>query len=263
MVDVLSVEGKLQGFRLSPESSGESLRPRLAYARGDDERTVFHWAGLELSRGGDYELSLDPENRAVAFRNESANASRHFLIIDSVDRKSGETHTQAFGPFSVPSGASQNAQILDWPHVTRLLCSVDTDGDGVAEATDVVEATPCGIPGERADADEDGFPDACDEDLPNPSADFRRADANQDGRADISDAIFGLGFLFQGGIAPVCMDAADANDDGTVDISDAVTTLGVIFLGQGEIPSPGLSHCGPDPTPDELTCENFEACEDP
>ena len=52
-------------------------------------------------------------------------------------------------------------------------------------------------------------------------------------------------------------------DDGVVDISDAVATLGVLFLGQGEIPVPGMHTCGPDPTPDDLTCESFEGCHAP
>ena len=67
-----------------------------------------------------------------------------------------------------------------------------------------------------------------------------------------------LAFLFSGGVAPACGDAADANDDGRVDISDAVAVLGHLFLGAPEPPAPGPRTCGSDPTADAL-----ERCEDP
>ena len=58
--------------------------------------------------------------------------------------------------------------------------------------------------------------------------------------------------LFLGALAPSCMDAADANDDGKVDLSDAVFGFGYLFLGKEPPPSPGPSSCGPDPTQDGL-----------
>ena len=64
-----------------------------------------------------------------------------------------------------------------------------------------------------------------------PGVPFLRGDANGDGRCDISDPIFELDFLFRGGAAGNCEDAADSNDDGTVDISDAVTLLNHRFHG--------------------------------
>jgi hypothetical protein len=91
---------------------------------------------------------------------------------------------------------------------------------------------------------------------------FRRGDANADGVMDISDALYTLGYTFLGKECPKCLDAADSNDDGTLDISDAVTTLSSLFLGRGEIPLPGRDRCGPDPTPDELGCDEFSPCDE-
>ena len=45
----------------------------------------------------------------------------------------------------------------------------------------------------------------------------------------IADAIFVLTDLFGQGPAPACLDAADANDDGRYDIVDAVTVLQLLF----------------------------------
>jgi hypothetical protein len=83
--------------------------------------------------------------------------------------------------------------------------------------------------------------------------DFLRGNSNSDIRVDISDGIYSFSFLFLGGPAPRCFDAADANDDGRFDISDGIYTLNNLFSGGPEIPDPGTMACGPDPTADTLT----------
>ncbi len=81
---------------------------------------------------------------------------------------------------------------------------------------------------------------------------FRRGDADSNGTIEITDGIFTLNYLFLGGQAVACPDAADANDDGQLNISDAIFLLGYLFLGGQEPPTPGPSSCGPDPTRDDL-----------
>jgi hypothetical protein len=90
---------------------------------------------------------------------------------------------------------------------------------------------------------------------------FRRGDCSDDGRVDISDAVFVLGSLFLGQGKPACDDACDSNDDGTVNISDPIMTLGHLFLGQGPIPPPGINACGVDPTADALACQGTSQCQ--
>jgi hypothetical protein len=91
---------------------------------------------------------------------------------------------------------------------------------------------------------------------------FRRGETNADDTTDITDAIFTLGYLFLGGPAPSCLDAADANDDGAVDITDAVFVLQYLFVGGPMIPQPH-PQCGTDPTVDDLDCSSYEPCEEP
>ena len=67
---------------------------------------------------------------------------------------------------------------------------------------------------------------------------------------DISDARYTLGYLFLGASEPTCRDAADANDDGKIDISDPVATLQFLFTGETKLSPPRTP--GLDPTPDEL-----------
>jgi hypothetical protein len=72
----------------------------------------------------------------------------------------------------------------------------------------------------------------------------RPGDSNQDGKLDLSDAIWLLGHLFLGtqpklpcggGSAsapgPGDLELADVNGDGGIDLSDAVSILGFLFLG--------------------------------
>ena len=89
---------------------------------------------------------------------------------------------------------------------------------------------------------------------------FLRGDSNTDTRVDLSDAIFTLAYLFQGGDAPLCLDALDSNDSGEVDISDPSHLLRHLFLGAAAPPAP-WQECGLDPSADGLGCASFPACE--
>lgn len=73
---------------------------------------------------------------------------------------------------------------------------------------------------------------------------FRRGDPNGDEKADISDGVFVLGWLFLGGPAPGCLDAADTNLDGAADLADAVYLLNFLFQGGPAPGAPGPETCG-------------------
>lgn len=89
---------------------------------------------------------------------------------------------------------------------------------------------------------------------------FRRGDSDSNGTAELTDAVFTLNYLFSGGVAPACQDAADTNDDGAVDIGDPISLLGYLFLGSAPPPSPGPIACGQDPSEDELPDCGAPAC---
>ena len=80
-------------------------------------------------------------------------------------------------------------------------------------------------------------------------------------KVDIADAATMLEQQFQDFPVP-CEDACDANDDGKINLADAVHLLNYLFDG-GPVPpdpSPSLiavpADQGPDPTDDDLDCEN-------
>jgi hypothetical protein len=86
--------------------------------------------------------------------------------------------------------------------------------------------------------------------------DFVRGDVNGDLAVDIADPIFSLDAQFRGTQQIGCGDAADANDSGDVDLSDAVYELVYLFNGGREPPAP-FSAPGQDPTADDLDCEVY------
>ena len=95
---------------------------------------------------------------------------------------------------------------------------------------------------------------------------FHRADPNDDGTSNITDAVYILDHLFGSGPAPTCQESADANDDGAVNISDPVAILGFLFGGDAEpippaAPGPPSSPCGPDPAGStNLGCDTYNSC---
>jgi hypothetical protein len=92
------------------------------------------------------------------------------------------------------------------------------------------------------------------------SAPFRRGDSNDDGKLDISDVLWTLGYLFLGSVPPPCLDSADTDDNGTLEITDPLAVFGFLFIGSTVIPAPGPRTCGEDPTPDGLYCAAFTGC---
>ncbi len=86
---------------------------------------------------------------------------------------------------------------------------------------------------------------------------FSRGEVNNDGRFDISDAVYILNWKFRGLPEPTCLDAADTNDDGVEDIIDAMYIINWQYRG-GANPEPPFLFCGIDPTDDDpLDCQFF------
>ena len=83
------------------------------------------------------------------------------------------------------------------------------------------------------------------------------------GRESVSEASSPSGrtYLFRQGSAPVCEDAADANDDERLQLADAIVVLAHLFGNQGPLPPP-FPECGSDPPSEEdaLGCSEFSPC---
>ena len=84
-------------------------------------------------------------------------------------------------------------------------------------------------------------------------SDFVRGEVNQDGAVNLTDGVAILQYLFQGGAAPACEDAADVDDDGQVILTDAVYLLNFLFAQGVEPPAP-FPEPGADEMEDELLC---------
>lgn len=82
---------------------------------------------------------------------------------------------------------------------------------------------------------------------------FVRGDANGDGTANLPDVADLLSHLFLGATL-ACAAGADANDDGRLDLTDAVRELGALFGASGPLPAP-YPGCGVQATIDLLCCQ--------
>ena len=87
---------------------------------------------------------------------------------------------------------------------------------------------------------------------------------NDSGALEVTDAINFLTWMFLGGPAPGCMDAADADNNGTLGLSDGINILTFLFGGGDALPEAGLlgNGCAPDPEgeDDGLLCESYSNC---
>ena len=90
---------------------------------------------------------------------------------------------------------------------------------------------------------------------------FVRGDGNSDGSVNLTDGIIPLLYLFSGGDAPACVDAADTNDTGAIEITDAIIIFSWLFSGGAAPVSPSPSaagyqpaDCGVDATEDDADC---------
>jgi len=88
-----------------------------------------------------------------------------------------------------------------------------------------------------------------------------RGDSNSSGIIDLTDGVLTLNYLFTGGVAPECVDAADSDGNGRLVISDAVIVFRYLFSGGAPplSPSPSATNyspddCGEDPDDDPFGC---------
>jgi hypothetical protein len=83
---------------------------------------------------------------------------------------------------------------------------------------------------------------------------FTRADANGDGRINVTDGVLVAQNIFAGQYVFFdCKEMLDVNDDGALNVADPVFLVTYIFL-HGPAPAAPFRSCGTDATADALTC---------
>lgn len=94
---------------------------------------------------------------------------------------------------------------------------------------------------------------------------FRRGDADGDGRVTIADGVWiSAGLFWVGPTLFPCPDAADVNNDGGLDTGDLSFVLSWLFIpGSPDIPAPGPEACGIDTIADTLDCGSYSTCTTP
>ncbi len=188
--------------------------------------------GFGLIHGLDFG---DPSSFPGFTEDEPCRDPETLEIVPCPDPVTGEPMV---GPQGEPLGRNSSLAIL-----ANQSLSLTPEGD----------RNGCWVVAERGTPNEANVVDAtC-------AVQFKRGDANGNGGVDLSDAVATFGFLFTGGDAPTCYDAADSNDSGSLDLSDGIYTLNWLF-GGGDAPADPGATCGPDPTEDDLLACEYSEC---
>jgi hypothetical protein len=159
------------------------------------------------------------------------------------------------------SGGFSRRKTLEFeePYVPASLATGDLDQDGLPEIAlsgngRIALFRNTTLPPVSLDLNQDGVPGEC-------QPKFVRGDANTDGSIDIADPIITLLHLFAAlqGALP-CAESADADGNGRLELTDAVYILGYLFLGRLP-PPPPFPICGPDPSGSGLECLAYLSCQ--
>jgi hypothetical protein len=216
--------------------------------------------GPALETGAWYHVAVTNAGNWVTLYVNGAVANAGELTIDTPDG------TMFYmGGLPGDGGRRLRGSVDDVSIYDRALCAGEIEAIYMAKARGKsfdVEMSDCNrnsvpdscdiLSGTSADAEGNGIPDECEA---GHEARFRRGDADGSGKIDITDAVATLMFLFMGGTAPECKDAADSDDSGKLDITDAVSSLMFQFMGGTPPAPPGPTSCGVDPTPGDEYAE--------
>ncbi len=198
-------------------------------------------------------LAVDAENRKLYLLDANLEASP---VIESIVPAGGPTGGGTVVTLGLKNLRSQADTSV---FIAGIATPIETYGNGPDPSRKVVtvEAPAHAAGGVRVEvvtSDGRSFVDPGFAYNEAPPGTFIRGDADRSGVIDLTDPTFTLNFLFLGGVAPPCRDAADADDSGELDITDASYLINFLFLG-GVAPRPPFPAAGPDPTTDDpLTC---------
>jgi Dockerin type I domain len=135
------------------------------------------------------------------------------------------------------------------------LAHLDSDGDGVTNGEELQDRDGAWKPG-QANPGTAAF--VTNPGVKNPR--FVRGDSTGDGAVNVADAVRIFEYLFQSGTAPGCRSAADANNDGKIDVSDPILLLFHLFTTLSVDPPAPYPGCGIDQIADTLDCRTLPAC---
>jgi hypothetical protein len=144
---------RLTSFRFKPQVAHSNFIPKIGFTIHSNACATFQWIGLTGESGRVQEFRALQDRRAVEYCNLTGKPTQHYLRIDAVDGQTTNNHCNVFGPFNVPTGAVQCVVLNGWPRADKARVELDLNADGTPD--EVTEVTGVGI-----DSDGDGIPDA-------------------------------------------------------------------------------------------------------
>jgi hypothetical protein len=180
-IRVGAISNQLSSFRFTPQASFSNFTPRIGFTISNGACATFQWLGLDAVSNRSQEFRALKSLRAVDYRNDTGRPTQHFLRIDAVDAGTTNNTCAVFGPFNVPTGAVHCVVLQDWPRVKQVRSELDLNADGTPDEVTLMT-------GAEIDSDGDGMPDAWEILYQlNPDANDCDTDADKDGVSNLGE----------------------------------------------------------------------------
>ena len=253
----------LYTFKVEPQIEGVAERVTGPQISGT--------ANLWMRTPGAYRLTVTVQDREDCDDFAEDAISRSVIIVgDEIPPEECGNGWDDDGDGDTDCDDADCAGTPDCDAVPMELCDngQDDDGDGMVDCADSDCPACPELCDNGVDDDGDGAADCDDDDCAEAAACkvpagplFVRGDGNSDGSINLTDGVIPLLYLFSGGDAPLCFDAADTNDTGIIEITDAIIIFSWLFSGGAPPASPTPSSagylqedCGVDETEDGSGC---------
>lgn len=179
--DVVNGGGVERGFQFTPGSKTRSFVPSAIATDSKTFETAVEWVGLQLGSAESIAVSIEPNGRRCALRNDSDRPLHFGVILRATRAGVDNAFRRVYGPFDLEAGATLQLDLSDKPGDFTLAALIDADGDGKAERirdvtgvpVDVLKGSPgdCNqngradlldiLVGDEPDNDANGIPDGC------------------------------------------------------------------------------------------------------
>jgi len=242
---VSGIFGDFDIFESQDNNAWVDASNKLVMIAGDGGTMVCAFAGLHSCLAGPYLIPID--NTEIIWPTGNLSDEDAYTFLAATTHGPSIMGTDAsillsFGETIIPSNGAINLRTailynyFGVPSFYDILSDLramppsypgDFDADCVVNDSD---NCPTVHNPDQQDSDGDQIGDACE---------YICGDANSDGMADVSDAVYIINFVFVGGDPPDPMEAGDPNCDDIVDVSDAVYVINYVFVG-------GHAPCDPD-----------------
>ena len=163
-VELTYENGRVVGYEFWSKEGLTNLQPRLATTPSEGRRIAALWSALQVPPGGIVGVRTRSDDQGVVLVNKTGADLSYSLELRTSDRDAGASGAYRFGPFEVPSGATHDVAVANWPSTSEVVSVIESDGK---QRRTRVRGESCAVIDRAYDCDGDGIDDldtlACDD----------------------------------------------------------------------------------------------------